>query len=97
MRVLFGGGRNLDFQTETSTKFEFNKLIVNDLKVKLKEVILPDCNFEIEQEWQGIMGFSDSKSPVRMKEIEYTTYIMACNGMGVALSPFMAKELVAGL
>jgi gamma-glutamylputrescine oxidase len=32
-RVLFGGGRNLDFQTETSTKFEFNKLIVNDLKV----------------------------------------------------------------
>jgi gamma-glutamylputrescine oxidase len=32
-RVLFGGGRNLDFQTESSTKFEVNNLIVNDLKV----------------------------------------------------------------
>jgi hypothetical protein len=34
---------------------------------------------------------------VMMKLNAYTTYIMACNGMGVALSPFMAKELVAGL
>jgi gamma-glutamylputrescine oxidase len=85
------------FKLKPVLSLKVNKLIVNDLKYKLKEVILPDCNFEIEQEWQGIMGFSESKSPVMMKLNAYTTYIMACNGMGVALSPFMAKELVAGL
>lgn len=96
-RVLFGGGRNLDFQTETSTKFENNAMIINDLKGKLNEIILPDYAYKIEHEWQGIMGFSESKAPLMMKLNAYTNYIMACNGMGVALSPFMAKELVAGL
>lgn len=96
-RVLFGGGRNLDIETETSTAFEANQIILDDLKSKLKEIILPNLNFEIEQQWQGIMAFSNDKKPVIMNLNNHTKYIMSCNGMGVALSPFVAKVAVAAL
>lgn len=96
-RVLFGGGRNIDFESETTTAFEPNQKIINDLKLKLKEIILPHIEFEIEQQWQGIMGFSDDKKPIIMRLNNYTQYIMSCNGMGVALSPFIAKLAVNGL
>lgn len=96
-RVLFGGGRNLDFKTEETTKFETNEKIVTDLKMRLKEIILPNIPFEIEQQWQGIMGFSDNKEPIVMTLNNDTKYVMSCNGMGVALSPFVAKVMVEGL
>lgn len=96
-RVLFGGGRNLDIETETSNSFESNQKILIDLKSKLSEIILPNVDFNIEQHWQGIMGFSDDKKPVVMSLNKHTQYIMSCNGMGVALSPFVAKVTVAAL
>ena len=96
-RVLFGGGRNIDFKTEETTAFEPNEKIITDLTTKLRQIILPGIPFEIEQQWQGIMGFSESKSPVIMSLNEHTKYIMSCNGMGVALSPFVAKVAVTSL
>lgn len=96
-RVLFGGGRNLDFKAEETTAFEPNDRIIQDLKNKLRAIILPDIPFEIEQQWQGIMGFSDTKEPVVMSLNRHTKYVMSCNGMGVALSPFVAKVMVTGL
>ncbi len=93
-RVLFGGGRNIDFETEETTQFESNEKIIDDLKSKLKDIILPNTYFEIEQQWQGIMGFSDDKKPVVMNLNNYTKYIMSCNGMGLALSPFVANVTV---
>ncbi len=96
-RVLFGGGRNIDLKTEETTDFKPNQKIIDDLKKKLKEIILPNTPFEIEQQWQGIMGFSSTKSPIIMSLNNHTKYIMSCNGMGVALSPFVAKVAVSGL
>ena len=96
-RVLFGGGRNIDFETEETTAFEINQKIVDDLKFKLKEFILPGIPFEIEQQWQGIMGFSEDKKPLILNINQYTKYVMACNGMGVALSPYIARVVVASL
>ena len=96
-RVLFGGGRNLDFKTEETTAFEINEQIKHDLLKKLNEIILPETAVEIEQYWQGIMAFSDDKKPIIMPLNNSVTYVMACNGMGVALSPFVAKVAVAGL
>lgn len=54
-RILFGGGRNLDFQGETTTEFGQTELIQNQLEKILKEVILPNQDFEIEHRWSGIM------------------------------------------
>lgn len=96
-RVLFGGGRNLDMEMETSTALEPNERILSDLRTKLKEIILPGHSFVIEQEWQGIMGFSVSKSPVIKQLNPYASYVMSCNGMGVALSPYIARKVVSDL
>lgn len=93
-RVLFGGGRNLDFETEATCSFESNPKILQDLKQKLQETILYQTPFEIEQHWQGIMAFSEDKKPSRQAINPYCTYVMACNGMGVALSPWMARKVV---
>ena len=93
-RVLFGGSRNLDFTSEETTDFAPNQLILDDLKLKLKEIILSNFSFSIEQEWQGIMAFSENKLPLIHSMNQYATYLMACNGMGVALCPFVAKEIV---
>lgn len=96
-RLLFGGGRNLDMESEATTEFCINEKIVQDLQQKIRSVILPYAEVEIEQVWQGIMGFSADKLPRLIVLNASTSYIMACNGMGVALSPYMAKRIVREL
>ncbi|WP_309610001.1 FAD-dependent oxidoreductase, partial [Flavobacterium sp.] len=40
-RILIGGGRNLDFETENTSEFGQTLLIQNNLEQMLKEIILP--------------------------------------------------------
>ncbi len=56
-RVLVGRGRNLDFFTEETHQFGETPLVQNTLLRLLKDVILPDVTFEIDQKWSGIMAF----------------------------------------
>ncbi len=93
-RVIFGGGRNLDFNTEETGEFGFNEKIISDLKKKLNEMILPGTEFEIESMWTGIMGFTADKLPVIHKVNENLTAALSCNGMGIALSSQVAREIV---
>src|SRR5690606_27612289 len=50
-RVLFGGGRNLDLEGETTTEFSTTELIQNKLETYLREIILPEQKFEVEHRW----------------------------------------------
>ena len=92
-RVIFGGGRNMDFETEETLKFEPNEIILNDLIEKLERIILPGQNFEVDCNWSGIMGFNDSKRPEIKKISDRITTAISCNGMGIALSSFVAKNI----
>ena len=93
-RVLFGGGRNLDFEGENTDQFGHTELIEKQLLKYLKEWILPEFDFEIDLKWSGIMAFNEIKTPVS-KIIQPNLSASVCmNGMGVALAPFLAKELV---
>ena len=60
-RILFGGGRNLDFETEETTNFGQTKRIQNELERILKDTILPNTSFEIDHRWSGIMGVGNQK------------------------------------
>ncbi len=93
-RIIFGGGRNLDFEKEETAEFESNDLIIKDLKDKLNNIILPDNHYEIDFTWSGIMGFNELKKPDIKKISDRITFAMSCNGMGIALSSFIAKEIV---
>ncbi len=60
-RILFGGGRNLDFKGEETTVFGQTEIIQNKLEYLLKTTILPNIDFEIDHRWSGIMGVGTAK------------------------------------
>lgn len=92
-RVLFGGGRNQDFDGERSTEFHFNPKIQDDLASKLKTVILPDTPFEIEDWWTGIMAFGDTKFPILRKHSPRVYIGVRMGGMGVAIGSQIGERL----
>lgn len=94
-RVLLGGGRNLDFQTETSTEFEINQMIYAALVQKLDNIILPGQSFEIESSWAGIMAFGSNKLPVLKMHSERIAVGVRLGGMGVAIGSRMGDRLAA--
>ena len=92
-RLLFGGGRNLDFDTESTDRFGINKEIQNHLEKLLQEMILPGKKVKIAHRWSGIMGFNETKTPYA-KAISNRIYAgFTCNGMGVALSSITGEKL----
>ena len=92
-RILIGGGRNLDFEGETTTNFENTEKITNRLIQLLKNNILPNTTFEIDYSWAGIMGVGKSKKPI-IKELSPNLYCgIRLGGMGVAIGTLVGKKL----
>ena len=94
-RVLFGGGRNLDFETETTTEMELNGRIQIDLEQKLADIILPGLNFEVAQRWAGIMAFGATKYPIVKAFSKRVFGAFRMGGMGVALGSETARQMVS--
>jgi glycine/D-amino acid oxidase-like deaminating enzyme len=93
-RVLFGGGRNLDFEGETTDSFADNELILADLKHKLDTIILPQTPYEIDYHWSGIMAFGADKFPIIASHSERVYMAVRMGGMGVAIGSEAAYRLV---
>jgi gamma-glutamylputrescine oxidase len=93
-RVLFGGGRHLDFSGEESTDLLLHTLIQSDLEEKLRTVILPNTPFKIAQRWSGIMAFGETKEPIVRAFSDRVFGAFRCGGMGVALGMGAAEEMV---
>jgi len=92
-RVLFGGGRNLDFKAEETWEFGHTEAVKRSLTTYLQEVILPDQPFEIDYWWSGIMGFGEDISPI-VKQVEPNIFCaVRCNGMGVAMGSLVGEEV----
>ena len=92
-RLLFGGGRNLNFEAERTTEMQTTKLIINQLKKILHEQILPSTPFEIEHQWAGTMGVGRTKAPI-VKAIDTRIFCgIRLGGMGVAIGSLVGKEL----
>ena len=92
-RILLGGGRNLDFEGETTTEIAETELIQNRLEKLLKEVILPNQDFKIAHRWSGIMGIGNSKKPIVSQLSKNVFCGVRLGGMGVAIGSLVGKEL----
>lgn len=94
-RVLFGGGRNLDFETENTSEFKLTSIIQNKLEQLLQDVILPyKKDIKIEMRWVGIMGVGDSKTTI-VKQLDENIYCaVRMGGMGIAIGSLIGKEVV---
>jgi gamma-glutamylputrescine oxidase len=91
-RVLFGGGRNLDFEGETTTEIQVTKMIQDQLKSLLKTTILPNTPHEIDYAWAGIMGMGATKKPI-IKQLNSSTFCaVRMGGMGVAIGTLVGEE-----
>ncbi len=90
-RILLGGGRNIDFEIETSTDFKLNTKIQTYLNTFLKNVILPNQEFEIEQRWAGIMGIGSEKKPIIKAVTKNVICAVRMGGMGVAIGSLVGK------
>jgi len=92
-RILLGGGRNLDFEGETTTQFGETSSIQNRLEQLLTEVILPNTDFKIEHRWSGIMGLGSSKNPIVSQLSDHVYCGVRLGGMGVAIGSLIGTEL----
>ncbi|WP_289037618.1 FAD-dependent oxidoreductase [uncultured Zobellia sp.] len=92
-RVLFGGGRNLDFKGEETDRFGNSQLIQAHLDKLLKEVILPETPFTIDHRWSGIMGTGMQKKPI-VKQLSENVYCgVRLGGMGIAIGSTIGHNL----
>ena len=92
-RILFGGGRNLDFEAEETTTFGQTALVQKKLERLLKEVIIPSQPLEIDRRWSGIMGVGHEKKPI-VKQLSNKVYCgVRLGGMGIAIGSSVGKDL----
>lgn len=92
-RILFGGGRNLDFKGEETTDMSQTQLIQNKLDELLNTTILPHIPFEIEHRWSGIMGMGNQKKPIVKQYTDKVYCGVRLGGMGIAIGSLIGKEL----
>ncbi|MCB0398493.1 MAG: FAD-binding oxidoreductase [Winogradskyella sp.] len=92
-RILFGGGRHLDFKAEETEEFGQTELVQNTLESLLRTTIIPNINFEIDYRWSGIMGVGKQKKAI-VKQLSNNVYCgVRLGGMGVAIGSFIGKDL----
>lgn len=96
-RILVGGGRNADFDGETTTDLNGSDIIRNTLVAFLQKHLSPSIQYNIEHSWSGIMGFTETKRPFTgyVKDGAYLAF--ACNGIGVALTPVIAETIATDI
>lgn len=92
-RILFGGGRNLDFTGEQTTEFAETELIQQKLEALLQTTILPNRTFEIDHRWSGIMGVGTQKKAIVKALSNHVFCGVRLGGMGVAIGSLVGKEL----
>jgi glycine/D-amino acid oxidase-like deaminating enzyme len=95
-RILFGGGRNKDFETERTEALAHNEFILADLIDKLERMILPDTHFEIDYAWAGIMAFGNDKFPLIKSHGSHICLGVRMGGMGIAIGS-QAGEMLADM
>jgi glycine/D-amino acid oxidase-like deaminating enzyme len=94
-RVLIGGGRQHFKAEQNTTDLKITDEVQQYLEKQLREVILPQCTFEVEQRWAGIIGLGEKKTPLIEKLSDRIYAGVRLGGMGVALGSLVGKELSA--
>ena len=92
-RILFGGGRHLDFEGERTESLSYNDRIIADLITKLDTIILPGIPYEVDYMWPGIMAFGSDKFPIIQQHSRGIFLGVRMGGMGVAMGTEVGEKL----
>ncbi|MEY2905031.1 MAG: hypothetical protein RJA52_1047 [Bacteroidota bacterium] len=91
-RILLGGGRNIDFQGESTTEFGTTQIITKALEEFLVNKILMNDRVEVEYWWSGILGIGNEKKPIIRKLNKNLVLAVRMGGMGVAIGSMVGNE-----
>lgn len=91
-RILFGGGRNLDFQAEHTDQIELTQKVQSELERLLREVIIPGKEWKVEHRWAGVMGVGKKKSVLLNKISGQVFTAVRMGGMGVAIGSLVGEN-----
>lgn len=94
-RILFGGGRNLNFKAENTFDLNQTELIQNALEKLLQEQIIPNADFSIDYRWSGTMGVGTEKGPIIEKIAPNIGVGVRLGGMGVAIGSLIGERLAS--
>ena len=92
-RILLGGARNLDFETEETSTLETTDFLQNHLENFIRTVVLPGQKFKVSHRWSGIMAMGAEKSPVVKAISKRQIVAVRLSGMGVALAPQIGEKV----
>ncbi|MEO1451788.1 MAG: FAD-dependent oxidoreductase [Bacteroidota bacterium] len=96
-RILIGGLRHLDKETETTDQYGDHEKIQQELKSFFETVISPFPGIPIDQRWSGILGVGAQKMPI-MQEISSGVWAaLRLGGMGVALGAALGHDVAMRL
>jgi len=92
-RIIFGGGRHLYMEEETTTEMELNHNIHNELDNYLENLIIPGIPYKIDSRWAGIMAFGQDKMPIIERVSPNVIAGVKMGGMGLALSGVTGQQI----
>lgn len=92
-RLLIGGARNIDTDTETCSTFGDNQKIITFLKAFVKDHLYQADDLEYDTQWSGILGVGSSKQPIIRAISDYTTIAVRLGGMGVAIGTGVGNKV----
>jgi glycine/D-amino acid oxidase-like deaminating enzyme len=93
-RLLIGGARNLDFVGEETFDMAVTSSFEQHLKAYVETVVLPGSEVEFTHRWSGIMGMDNNRNPLIGWHSDRVCLAVRMGGMGVALSAWVAEEVV---
>jgi glycine/D-amino acid oxidase-like deaminating enzyme len=91
-RILFGGGRNLDFDSEETFSDGLTTIVQTRLDEMLKSIIAPYTNVVVDQRWSGFMAMGTKKSYIVERRQPGLVMAVRCGGMGVAIGSLTGKQ-----
>jgi len=95
-KILIGGARNSSFEAEETAEMVTTEGIQQTLEQFVKSHIKTSSPVVVTHRWSGIMGLTTTRLPMIEQVSNNITAVVACNGMGVAISPIIAEK-VAGI
>lgn len=94
-RLLIGGFRNMALDEEGTDQFGINETVKIKLLQFSKDILKLPKSCIIEYEWSGIMGFTDTKTPIVKRLDKHKVVAAGLSGMGIAIGMKVAENAVS--
>ncbi len=91
-KLLIGGGRNQDIETEFTDRMIINEKIKIYLLDFVKSHILPKSDFDIENHWVGILGLGNKKQPIVSMLSDRIGVALRLSGVGIAIGTSVGNK-----